>query len=103
MSHLSWWSSTRLRQNTSSGIREGSYIGTPVVNIGTRQEGREQAGNVIHVKHHVEAITEAIHAQIDHGTYPGSDLYGYGTAGTKIAEILAEKSSINIQKRLNYG
>ena len=89
--------------NSSSGLREGSYIGTPVVNIGTRQEGREQAGNVIHVDHNTSRIKQAIESQIKHGTYPSSQLYGYGTAGIKIAEILAEKHSINIQKRLCYG
>ena len=89
--------------NSSSGIREGSFIGTPVVNIGTRQEGREQAGNVLHVKHDVTEIIQAIQAQINHGTYPGSDLYGYGKAGIKIAEILADKHSISIQKKLCYG
>jgi len=26
--------------NSSSGIREGAFIGTPVVNIGTRQNDR---------------------------------------------------------------
>ena len=28
--------------NSSSGIREGAYIGTPVVNLGTRQNDRER-------------------------------------------------------------
>ena len=32
--------------NSSSGIREGAYIGTPVVNIGTRQNKRERGKNI---------------------------------------------------------
>ena len=35
--------------NSSSGIREGAFIGTPVVNVGTRQNGRVRANNVIDV------------------------------------------------------
>ena len=34
--------------NSSSGIREGCFIGTPCVNIGTRQNNREFGKNVIH-------------------------------------------------------
>ena len=37
--------------NSSSGIREGAYIGTPVVNIGSRQNNRARGKNVLDVKH----------------------------------------------------
>ena len=33
--------------NSSSAIREGSYLGIPAVNIGTRQKGREHGKNII--------------------------------------------------------
>ena len=50
--------------NSSSGILEAPYFGTPVVNIGKRQEGRHQFGTVINCiprKHDiVEAIREAL-------------------------------------------
>src|SRR3990167_9276545 len=35
--------------NSSAGIRECSYLGVPVVNIGTRQQGRERGPNVVDV------------------------------------------------------
>ena len=35
--------------NSSSAIREGAFIGTPAVNIGPRQEGRDRGPNVIDV------------------------------------------------------
>jgi len=35
--------------NSSAGIREGSFLGAPVVNIGSRQAGRERGQNVIDV------------------------------------------------------
>ena len=36
--------------NSSSGLIEASYFGTSVVNIGTRQRGREKSNNVFDVK-----------------------------------------------------
>jgi UDP-N-acetylglucosamine 2-epimerase len=33
--------------NSSFGIREASFIGIPVVNIGKRQSGRQKAENVL--------------------------------------------------------
>ena len=50
--------------NSSSAIREGSYIGVPVVNIGSRQKGRIRSENVIDVWYSSQNICEAILAQI---------------------------------------
>ena len=36
--------------NTSSGIRECSFLGIPFVNIGDRQDQREKGNNVFDVK-----------------------------------------------------
>lgn len=74
--------------NSSVGIRECSYLGTPVVNIGTRQQGRERGPNVLDVPHDVGAIGEAIARQFKHGPYASSTLYGDGQAGHRIAEVL---------------
>ena len=79
---------TVLVGNSSAGIRECSYLGTPVVNIGSRQQGRERAKNVVDVPHEVAAIREAILAAQAHGRYPSSTLYGTGHAGTHIAAVL---------------
>lgn len=72
--------------NSSAGIREGSYLGVPVVNIGTRQTGRERGPNVIDSPHDVGKIVASIERQIAHGVYPSSSLYGQGDAGERIAE-----------------
>jgi len=45
--------------NSSSGVREGATIGTPVVNIGTRQNKREMGPNVINVGYDRNEIKEA--------------------------------------------
>jgi len=81
---------TCLVGNSSSGIREASYFGTPVVNIGQRQHGRERGPNVIDVGYDLEDIRKAITLQVTHGPYESSDLYGDGHAGEEIAERIAE-------------
>ena len=87
--------------NSSSAIREGSFLGVPAVNIGTRQNGRETEDNIIHAKYNSKEIENAIRKQLSHGKYTSSNLYGDGTAGEKIARIL-ENTEIKIQKTLTY-
>ncbi len=87
--------------NSSSGIREGAFIGTPVVDIGTRQEMRERGRNVIEAPHEAAAIAGAIRRQVEHGPYATDPIYGDGHAGERIAAILAE-CEFRIQKRITY-
>lgn len=87
--------------NSSSGIREGAFIGTPVVNIGTRQTMRERGKNVIEVAHDQEAIRQAIQVQLEHGRYDMEPIYGDGTAGKQIADVLS-KCEVEVQKRIAY-
>ncbi len=88
--------------NSSSGIREGSYIGTPVVNVGSRQNDREQGKNVINVNFDENLIAKSILKQINHGIYNKSTLNGQGNAGIKITKILENLEKINVQKKLTY-
>jgi UDP-hydrolysing UDP-N-acetyl-D-glucosamine 2-epimerase len=76
--------------NSSSFIKEGGFLGVPAVTVGRRQEGREHGENVIFVDYDREAILEAIATQMRHGKYPQDFRFGDGTAGKKIAEILAK-------------
>ncbi len=87
--------------NSSAALREGAYLGTPAVNIGTRQHNRECAPNVAFVSQDPVEIAEAIRAQIAHGPYPRSDLFGDGTGGRAIADVLATIDP-PVQKRLHY-
>ncbi len=75
--------------NSSTGIKECSYLGTPVVNIGTRQSGRMRAGNVVDVGYNRKKIAEAIKKQINVGRYPRSLAYYKPGTGKNIADILA--------------
>lgn len=87
--------------NSSSGLREGAFMGIPVVNVGTRQQGREHGQNVAYAGYDGAAIEAAIRKQIAHGRYPSSIMFGTGDAGRKIADILAT-ATFQIQKRLAY-
>ncbi|MEK7137533.1 MAG: UDP-N-acetylglucosamine 2-epimerase [Patescibacteria group bacterium] len=87
--------------NSSAAIREGSFLGIPAVNIGTRQLGRERGGNTIDVPHQRGAIADAVRRQIAHGTYEANSLYGDGKAGKRIANILASTPLV-ISKRMTY-
>jgi UDP-hydrolysing UDP-N-acetyl-D-glucosamine 2-epimerase len=87
--------------NSSSGLRDGAFIGTPVVNIGTRQNKRLKSENVIQVDYDFREIADGIKAQIDHGKYKSSNTYGDGTAGDNIAEILVNCEP-SIQKTIAY-
>tara|TARA_B100000212_G_scaffold341829_1_gene326263 strand:- start:572 stop:1732 length:1161 start_codon:yes stop_codon:yes gene_type:complete len=87
--------------NSSSGIREGAFIGTPVVNIGSRQNSRMKGPNCIDVGNNTKEIKDAILKQIKHGKYQSYHLYGDGNAGTKIAKILSDVE-LKIQKTITY-
>ncbi len=75
--------------NSSAGIREATYTGTPSVTIGDRQKDRECGLNVLRVPFCEKAIKEAVIKQLDSSYVPNS-MYGDGHAGEKIAKKLGE-------------
>ncbi|MDD4319289.1 MAG: UDP-N-acetylglucosamine 2-epimerase [Candidatus Peribacteraceae bacterium] len=87
--------------NSSAGIREGAFLGVPVVNIGTRQAGRDRGANVIDTDYDRRAIVDAVRKQMAHGPYQRNAAYGDGKAGKRIADILAT-APLRVQKRLAY-
>ncbi|SKB93687.1 UDP-N-acetylglucosamine 2-epimerase [Daejeonella lutea] len=87
--------------NSSSGLRDGAFIGTPCVNLGSRQTTRERGSNVLEVPAEREAILQAVKQQVAHGPYQRDTIYGDGNAGKRIAEVLATKT-VNVQKRITY-
>ena len=87
--------------NSSVGIRECSFLGVPVVDIGTRQSGRSKGRNVVQVGYGKNEIMDAVRSQIQHGPYPSEHLYGDGNAGVRIAEHLA-RLPLNYDKKINY-
>ncbi|MEG3618573.1 UDP-N-acetylglucosamine 2-epimerase [Magnetovibrio sp. PR-2] len=87
--------------NTSSGLREGAFLGVPVVNIGTRQHSRERGHNVMDSGYDSEAIVAAATQQIAHGRYRSDSVYGSGDSGGRIAAVL-EKPIPPLDKTILY-
>ena len=61
--------------NTSSGIIEAASFGKYFVNVGDRQKGRLQSGNVINVSFNHQSIIEAIDKAMDSKVYVGINNY----------------------------
>ena len=76
--------------NSSAGIKECSFLGTPTVNIGSRQNGRMRASNVTDVNHDADKIIEAVNFQLNHGPYEKSNIYFKESCSLDIAKTLSE-------------
>ena len=95
--------------NSSSGIIETTSFGLPVVNIGSRQAGRERAENVMDVDYDKEEIKATIKKALYDEDFKEKvknckNPYGGGKAGVRIADILS-KVKIGkklLQKKLTY-
>jgi UDP-hydrolysing UDP-N-acetyl-D-glucosamine 2-epimerase len=87
--------------NSSSFVRDAGFFGTPVVLVGNRQDGREMDTHVTRVPPVAPEISEAIAAQLQHGRYAPSTLYGDGQVAERIAEVVAGLKPYN-QKKLAY-
>jgi UDP-hydrolysing UDP-N-acetyl-D-glucosamine 2-epimerase len=78
--------------NSSSGIIEAPSFGLPVVNIGSRQDGRARAANVIDVDYHRDAILMGIRKATDarfRAAVSGRlNPYGDGRAAARIVDKL---------------
>jgi len=87
--------------NSSVGIRECAYIGVPVVNIGSRQLGRERGKNVLDCDYKQSQIVAAIKQQLNHGKYDFDPIYGEGNSGSIIADLL-NKLPFKFDKKIIY-
>jgi UDP-N-acetylglucosamine 2-epimerase len=87
--------------NSSSGIRESAFLGTPTVNIGSRQHGRQRGKNVVDVPYDRSEICKAVKGQIAHGRYDSDHVYGDGFAAEKIVGTL-RTHEFRIQKTVAY-
>lgn len=91
-----YWSLLReasaLLGNSSSGIMEAASFALPVVNVGTRQRGRERGPNILDA----QASVESILAQVTRSREPAfreslrsmKNIYGDGHAAERIVGVL---------------
>jgi UDP-hydrolysing UDP-N-acetyl-D-glucosamine 2-epimerase len=87
--------------NSSVGIRECTFLGVPVVNIGTRQNRRERGENVIDVDYKEKQILQALTTHDNSNGYQRASIYGEGMAGIQIANLLQEVP-LKFHKTITY-
>ncbi|MDB5291886.1 MAG: putative nucleotide sugar epimerase [Phycisphaerales bacterium] len=78
--------------NSSAGIIEAASFGTPVVDVGARERGREHGPNVIHSPFKEAALRKCLARIWNSGTpirFPARNPYGAGGTGRRIAANLA--------------
>lgn len=88
--------------NSSSFVRDGSFLGTPVVLVGNRQRHREVADHVAPVGADRRAIAAAIGHQVAHGRFAPSGLYGDGKVSERLAAAVAALQPY-VQKHLAFA
>tara|TARA_Y100000589_G_C27051555_1_gene587529 strand:- start:558 stop:1061 length:504 start_codon:yes stop_codon:yes gene_type:complete len=76
--------------NSSSFIREGSYLGVPCILVGDRQKGREHGSNIRFSGYNKKSIIDNINFQMSKKRYKPEYLFGQGNAGTLIAEKISK-------------
>ncbi|WP_298222827.1 UDP-N-acetylglucosamine 2-epimerase [Flavobacterium sp.] len=87
--------------NSSVGIRECSFLGVPVVNIGSRQNRRDRGNNVIDVSYDENEIVKGIQSAFQNKERKQSLVYGGGDAGEKIATLLSNLP-LQFHKTISY-
>lgn len=75
--------------NSSAGIIEAASFGTPVLNVGPRQNLRERNANVVDIPATDAALSRGIAEALARGRHPMVNVYGDGHAGGRIADLLA--------------
>jgi len=95
--------------NSSSAIIEAPYFHLPVVNVGTRQRGRERSTNIIDVGYSKEGIKSALNKAVSDTKFLAKVMtcktpYGDGNTGVRIANVLKSiKTDYNLlQKQMTY-
>ena len=121
-SHFKWTKSLSLKEyktllsnctaligNSSSGIHEASTFKVPVINIGTRQQGRLKPKNVISTDYTSKEILNAVNFCLNNKKFKKKiksikNPYGDGHSAEKIVKILEnlDTKKINIQKINTY-
>jgi UDP-N-acetylglucosamine 2-epimerase (non-hydrolysing)/GDP/UDP-N,N'-diacetylbacillosamine 2-epimerase (hydrolysing) len=95
--------------NSSSGIIEAPSFKIPVINIGSRQQGRERSANIIDVDPKKTKILNAINVAFHDTVFINkvrtcTSTFGDGDAAEKIVKIL-KQIPLNeklIQKQITY-
>ena len=85
--------------NSSSFVRDTSFIGTPVLLVGDRQKNRERSTNVKEIKIDKKLILQNLSKiLVNKKKFNSSKLYGDGKSAVKIRKILENLDYLNEKK-----
>ena len=84
--------------NSSAGIRESNYFGTPSINIGIRQLGRECGTNVTHWEFNSKIDLKSTIKKVLNKQYISGRIYGDGMAGKRIAKSISRTPLTFVKK-----
>jgi GDP/UDP-N,N'-diacetylbacillosamine 2-epimerase (hydrolysing) len=102
---VSWLAASDLLVgNSSSGIIEAASFGTPVVNIGSRQNLRQRNSNVFDCSVDRADLDRAIQRALAAPRFDRYNVYGDGKAGERVAGLLAsiDLAAASIAKTNDY-
>ena len=88
--------------NSSSGIREAPYYGTPTINIGTRQKGRSDNSDIINCLPITCEILESIKKALSIKINP-KHLWGDGKSANRFLDILNNGKIWKISKQKTFN
>jgi GDP/UDP-N,N'-diacetylbacillosamine 2-epimerase (hydrolysing) len=74
--------------NSSAGIIEAATFGTPVLNLGSRQNLRERNTNTADAPLERHELMKVLQAMLKKGRIPSSNVYGDGQTAARIADLL---------------
>ena len=85
--------------NSSSGIVEVPYLKVPTINVGNRQEGREQAHSIINTDLKLSNLEAALEKSKDETFRKKCKdvqyIYGDGNTSAKIVQTIKQKLQTN--------
>ena len=84
--------------NSSSFLRDASFLGTPIVLVGSRQDGREHSDAVMRAEPNRDEVVKKVKAQLNHGRYEESELYGQEGVSKKIVERIKNLNKYSQKK-----
>jgi UDP-N-acetylglucosamine 2-epimerase (hydrolysing) len=87
--------------NSSAGIREAPYYGIPVVNIGTRQQNRNNHHDIVNCGYSKKEILKAIH-ECKKLTVEPVELFGIGNSNQQFLNIIQDKGFWGINKQKQF-
>lgn len=89
--------------NSSSGIIEAPYYGTPTINMGTRQKNRALIKSIVNLNYNDKNLENyLINFHKSKKKYPKNYKFGFGNSSSKFVKILSKKELWNISGQKQF-